>query len=105
MLHSKIHISIQEPRTKRNQYSVKKTQKPEVLTRPAKIRQNRDPTRSDPTRGSIRPVDNFALTGQVSERISSVGLWKLDSSHNHTYLTAVGLLQRSAVWIVCGVPR
>ena len=30
----------------------------EVMTRPAKLQQNRDPTRPDPTRGSIRPVDN-----------------------------------------------
>ena len=33
-----------------------------MLTRPAKIRQNRDPTRPDPTRGSIRPVDNSGIT-------------------------------------------
>ena len=35
-------------------------------TRPAKIRQNRDPTRPDPTRGSIRPVDNSAWNTYVT---------------------------------------
>ena len=34
-------------------------------TRPAKIRQNRDPTRPDPTRGFIRPVDNSAPMSTV----------------------------------------
>ena len=38
--------------------SKKLKKKSEVLTRPAKIRQNRDPTWPDPTRGSIRPMDN-----------------------------------------------
>ena len=48
-------ISIQEPRN--NQYQ---TKKPEVLTRPDLPKSGKIVTRPDPTRGSIRPVDNSA---------------------------------------------
>ena len=59
MQYSKIHI---ESVTKK--YSVENLKiRIADATRPAKIRQNRDsnrpdPTRPEPTRGSIRPVDN-----------------------------------------------
>ena len=62
-------------------------------TRPAKIRENRDPTRPDPTRRSIRPVDNSAMV-YVSIRSPISLVWRfwsywtfLSSVSNHA-LTA-----------------